>query len=88
MESFWFSEALGCCDLQDKLEARNSWCTGTMSWGTGIWTRLENGQHGDDLLGSFSWQRLWSKGFSALYLANEIASHEDAKKSIAQTLEV
>lgn len=42
------------------------------------------GQHGDDLLGSFSWQRLWSKGFSALYLANAIASHENAKNLLLE----
>lgn len=79
MESYWFSEALDGCDLQDKLEAGDSWCTETMSWGTGLCTRLEMGQHGDDLLDSFSWQRLWIKGFNALYLANAIASDENAK---------
>lgn len=79
MEHFWFSEALGSCDLQDRSDAGGSQCTGTVGWGTDTWTRLEIDLDGDDLLGSSSLQRLWRKGFNTLNLTKVIASHENAK---------
>lgn len=79
MEHFWFSEALGSCDLQGRSEAPGSQCTGTVGWGTNTWTRLEIDLDGNGLLESSSLQRPWRKGFNALHLTKVIASHENAK---------